>query len=149
MSDKPNRIGKVKVEIPSSISTTPEPNMEEYNVGQVPKVSQVVKVAKATIFQRIINWLLTRNKGKIIAYLLVALRGIVYPFDVYEVDNEGNWKVDPEENRVKDVKWASQIAKFGSLITFVIAYIFNEPIKDFTGKGFIEWVQLLINVTGP
>jgi hypothetical protein len=89
-------------------------------------------------------WLLSRNRTKIIAYLLVALRQIIYPFDVYTVDDKGNWVLD-ESKQIKSVEWASAIAKGGSLITFALAYFFNDPIKDFTGKTVIEWLQLLLN----
>lgn len=116
--------------------------MENY---QVPEDAKVVKVAKMTIFQRIVNWLLKRNKDSILAYLLIGLRQIIYPFDVYKVDQNGNWEIDPEEQAIKQVKWASQISKLGSLVTFALAYVFNQPVKDFTGKTVIEWLMLLIN----
>lgn len=139
---EPSKISTVKVEVPTSISTTPKPNMENY---QVPEDAKVVKVAKMTIFQRIVNWLLKRNKDSILAYLLIGLRQIIYPFDVYKVDQNGNWEIDPEEQAIKQVKWASQISKLGSLVTFALAYVFNQPVKDFTGKTVIEWLMLLIN----
>lgn len=143
MNEK-SHIPKVNVGIPTEISTTPLPNMEEYQVPQ-PVPTPTVKVAKQTIFQRIINWLLKRNKDSILAYLLIGLRQVVYPFDVYKVDENGNWEIDEKEQAIKQVKWASHIAKLGSLATFALAYVFNEPVKDFTGKTVIEWLMLLLN----
>jgi hypothetical protein len=138
-------IPKVKLDIPKELKPVEKANMEDFmpDEKQIPMVVKETP-GKQTIFQKLILWLLSRNKTKILAYLVVALRQIVYPFDVYTVDDKGNWVID-ESKQIKNVEWASAIAKGGSLITFALAYFFNNPVEDFTGKTVIQWLQLLLN----
>jgi hypothetical protein len=155
-SNKPNKINLVKLEKITHIGDKPKPVKPKLTDMPAKKeIEQPVKKVAVVnpkehlkenlgLFQKFIVWLLNKNKGKVIAALVVALRQIVYPFDVYKVNNKGEWVLDETKSPEK-VAWASNIAKGGSMITFALAYLFNDPVKDFTGKGVIEWLQLLLN----
>lgn len=144
------RINLVKLETPTHIGpkTTPKkPNSIHMKTEQdISKSTSVKKTAKENfgLFQKFILWVIKKNKGKIIASLIVAVRQIIYPFDVYQIDQKGNWVLDESKNPQK-IGWASNVAKIGSLITFALAYFFNSPVEEFTGKGIIEWLQMLLN----
>lgn len=150
-NSKPNKINLVKLEKIAVIGDKPQPQKPKLTDMPTKKETKVAVVnpkehlkENLGLFQKFIVWLLAKNKGKIVAALVVALRQIVYPFDVYKVNNKGEWVLDETKNPEK-VTWASYIAKGGSLITFALAYLFNDPVKDFTGKGIIEWLQVLLN----
>ena len=150
-NSKPNHINLVKLEKIAIIGDKPQPQKPKLTDMSAKKETKVAVVnpkehlkENLGLFQKFIVWLLTKNKGKIVAALVVALRQIVYPFDVYQVNNKGEWVLDQTKSPEK-VTWASYIAKGGSLVTFALAYLFNDPVKDFTGKGIIEWLQDLLN----
>lgn len=144
------RINTVKLDIPDRIgpkTISKKPNSIPMKTKEESsKTTAIKKIAKEKIglFQKFIIFLLSKSKNKIFASLIIALRQIIYPFDVYQVDEKGDWIVDESKNP-KKIKWASNIAKIGSLITFVLAYFFNSPVEEFTGKGIIEWLQILLN----
>jgi len=146
--DKPSRIELVKVEKISYIGDKPKPKppkLEDMPEKKVAVVNPKEHMKESlSLFQKFIVWILEKKKGEIIAALVVAVRQIVYPFDVYKVNEKGEWVLDKSKAPEK-VKWASYVAKGGSLVTFALAYLFNDPVKDFTGKGIIEWLQLLLN----
>jgi hypothetical protein len=147
--DKPNHIPLVKTEKISYIGNKPQPrkptltDMPEKKAE--PKVDKKQHVKEQLgLFQKFILWLVKKKKGEIFAALVVAVRQIIYPFDVYKINATGEWVLDDSRNP-QNVAWASYVAKIGSLVTFALAYLFNDPVKDFTGKGVIEWLLLLLN----
>jgi hypothetical protein len=151
MSDKPNHIPLVKTEKISYIGDKPKPikpklsDMPEKKVVPAEAVNKKQHIKQQLgLFQKFVLWLVKKKKGEIIAALVVAVRQIIYPFDVYKVNASGEWILDESRNP-QVVPWASYVAKIGSLVTFALAYLFNDPIKDFTGKGVIEWLLLLLN----
>lgn len=147
--DKPNHIPLVKLEKISYIGDKPKPkkptltDMPEKKVESKVNPKQHVK-QQLGLFQKFVLWILKRKKGEVLAALVVAIRQIIYPFDVYKINATGEWVLDESRNP-QNVAWASYVAKIGSLVTFALAYLFNDPVKDFTGKGVIEWLLLLLN----
>jgi hypothetical protein len=145
--EKPNKINLVKLEKFSNIGNKPQPNKPKLSDMPAKKTTVNAKEhlkENLGLFQKFIVWVIGKNKGKIVAALVVAIRQIIYPFDVYNVNEKGEWVLDNSNNPEK-VTWASYVAKGGSLVTFALAYLFNDPVKDFTGKGIIEWLQDLLN----
>lgn len=158
MNGKPNRIEPVKLErfekirdtpsanIPTDLPPERHPGYRDRLEGELSKVKEKKMKGVFDLINRLWEYLWSKivavGLGKIVGYVAGVLRQWIYPYDVYERNEKGEWEVDPEamKNRKKaprSPKVATFFARFLSIATFILAY-FRDPIKEATGVDLYE-----------
>jgi hypothetical protein len=158
MNEKRSYIEPVKLEKITKISDTPSANIPtlpeekypgyrerldgELNKVKEPKKMKGIFDIVRRLWELLWSKIVALGLGKAIGYFAGVLRQWIYPYDVYERNENGEWVVDDEAMKTrkkapKSAKVASVTARLLSILTFVLAY-FRDPIKESTGVDLYE-----------